>query len=274
MSGAFAYLGSKYQNQIGGKTGTAEVQGKLDTSWLATWGPTYKDESGNTKARFVMVGMVEQAGTGATAAGPCSSASGTASSGSGRSRCHRDASADDAADHRPAGAGEHPVTAYSARDPREPFRLTSALLPLDRRTRGYDLPLAGIALVLSFIGALLVWAATRDQQRLIGGNPQSFLYRHLFNVVLAFALMFLASRLDARLLRLFGPIVYVASVLGLLLVFVAGSTINGARAWIVLPGGFELQPSEFCKLGLIVGMAVLFTHRSDEWDDEVPPDDP
>jgi penicillin-binding protein 2 len=69
VSGAFAYLGSKYQNEIGGKTGTAEVFGKQDTSWLATWGPTYT-QHGATKAKFVIVGMVEQAGTGATAAGP------------------------------------------------------------------------------------------------------------------------------------------------------------------------------------------------------------
>jgi penicillin-binding protein 2 len=69
VSGAFAYIGTKYQNRLGGKTGTAEVYGKQDTSWLATWGPTYK-QNGNTKAKFVVVGMVEQAGTGATAAGP------------------------------------------------------------------------------------------------------------------------------------------------------------------------------------------------------------
>jgi penicillin-binding protein 2 len=69
VSGAFAYMGTKYQNLLGGKTGTAEVFGKGDTSWLATWGPTYK-QNGNTKAKFVIVGMVEQAGTGATAAGP------------------------------------------------------------------------------------------------------------------------------------------------------------------------------------------------------------
>ena len=69
VSGAFAYLGSKYQNRIGGKTGTAEVFGKGDTSWLVTWGPTYK-QHGHTRARLLLVGMVEQAGTGATAAGP------------------------------------------------------------------------------------------------------------------------------------------------------------------------------------------------------------
>jgi penicillin-binding protein 2 len=69
VSGAFAYMDSKYRDRIGGKTGTAEVFGKQDTSWLATWGPTYK-QGGSTRARYVMVGMVEQAGTGATAAGP------------------------------------------------------------------------------------------------------------------------------------------------------------------------------------------------------------
>jgi penicillin-binding protein 2 len=70
VSGAFAYIGSKYQNKIGGKTGTAEVFGQKDTSWLASWGPTSKDKHGNVHAKYVIVGMVEQAGTGATAAGP------------------------------------------------------------------------------------------------------------------------------------------------------------------------------------------------------------
>jgi penicillin-binding protein 2 len=69
VSGAFAYIGSKYQNRLGGKTGTAEVFGRKDTSWLVSWGPT-STRHGRTHARFVMVGMVEQAGTGATAAGP------------------------------------------------------------------------------------------------------------------------------------------------------------------------------------------------------------
>jgi penicillin-binding protein 2 len=70
VSGAFAYLGSPYQDKIGGKTGTAEVFGKQDTSWLASWGPTSTDRKGNVHAKYVIVGMVEQAGTGATAAGP------------------------------------------------------------------------------------------------------------------------------------------------------------------------------------------------------------
>jgi penicillin-binding protein 2 len=71
VSGAFAYLQSPYASRIGGKTGTAEVYGREDTSWLATWGPIYHTKKGHhVRARFVLVGMVEQAGTGATAAGP------------------------------------------------------------------------------------------------------------------------------------------------------------------------------------------------------------
>jgi penicillin-binding protein 2 len=70
VSGAFAYIGVPYQDELGGKTGTAEVFGKTDTSWLATWGPISHTSSGAVSAKFVVVGMIEQGGTGATAAGP------------------------------------------------------------------------------------------------------------------------------------------------------------------------------------------------------------
>jgi len=67
-----------------------------------------------------------------------------------------------------------------------------------------------------------------------------------------------AARVDSRVLRLIGPLLYLASIAGLLAVFAIGSTINGAHAWIVIGGGFEIQPAEFAKLGLIAALAVLF----------------
>jgi len=159
----------------------------------------------------------------------------------------------------------------TARDPRTRFVLTPPVAPLDRRARGYDVPLLLTALLLSLAGGLLVWAATRDTQAAAGLDPQAYLYRHLINLAVATVLMFAASRLDWRLLRLFGPIVYLASLFGLLLVMAVGSTVNGAKAWIELGGGVELQPSEFTKLGLIVGMAVLFTRHAHEREAEAPP---
>jgi rod shape determining protein RodA len=151
-----------------------------------------------------------------------------------------------------------------ARDPRAPFVLTPAVMPLERRIRGYDVPLTATASALAFVGAVLVWAASRAD------SGESFLYRHLLNIVIAALLMLGVTRLNARLLRLFAPIVYAGSLFGLVLVLVAGTTVNGAQAWIRLGGGFELQPSEFMKLALIVGLAVLFT-RHDDRDEEQPP---
>jgi rod shape determining protein RodA len=158
-----------------------------------------------------------------------------------------------------------------ARDPRAPFDLPMPLTGPERdRGAGYDWLLAGVALALALIGAVLVWAATRDTERAAGHNPNGYLYRHLVNVAIAVALAVAASRVDARALRRGGPFVYGAGILGLLLVLAAGVTINGAHAWIRLGGGFEVQPSEFMKLGLIIGLAVLFVQRGRDRGD-VPP---
>jgi penicillin-binding protein 2 len=48
---------------VGGKTGTAQVTGKQDTSWFASFGPV-------ADPRFAVVVMVEQAGTGGSVAAP------------------------------------------------------------------------------------------------------------------------------------------------------------------------------------------------------------
>jgi rod shape determining protein RodA len=163
------------------------------------------------------------------------------------------------------------MTALLARDPRAPFDLPGPLAPPGRdRRNGYDWVLCGVALALALIGAVLVWAATRDTERAAGANPNGYLYRHLINLGLAAGLMIGASRLNARMLRRTGPVLYVAGVLGLLLVLAAGVTINGAHAWIRLGGGFEVQPSEFMKLGLVIGMAVLFVQRARDRE-ELPP---
>ncbi|UQX89672.1 penicillin-binding transpeptidase domain-containing protein [Jatrophihabitans telluris] len=69
VSGALAFDGSPIKLQIGGKTGTAEVYNKKDTSWFASWGPVALGAPASS-AKFVVVGMVEQAGLGSKAAAP------------------------------------------------------------------------------------------------------------------------------------------------------------------------------------------------------------
>ncbi len=125
-----------------------------------------------------------------------------------------------------------------------------------------DWLLALSALLLGLIGALLVWSATRSSLADAGGNPQSYLVRHLANLTLAALVWAAAAQLPTRLLRLAGPVLYGAGVLGLIAVLLVGATVNGAHSWIHLPG-FDIQPAEFAKVGLIAGLAVLFSGRSD-----------
>ncbi len=129
-----------------------------------------------------------------------------------------------------------------------------------RRT---DWVLTAAVLALGALGTLLVWSATRVRQESAGLDPQGFLKRHLLNLAIGLVLAVVTAAFDHRMLRAYAPIVFVASCVGLVAVLVIGSTINGAHSWIVLAGGFQLQPSEFAKVGLIVSMAMLLGEKRD-----------
>jgi rod shape determining protein RodA len=117
---------------------------------------------------------------------------------------------------------------------------------------------------LTIFGSILVWSASRADLA-APGDPQSYLKRHLVNVVIGVALGFLASRLDYRWLRAYTPLIYGVSVLLLLMTFAPGigKTIAGARAWIELPFGQTLQPSEFTKIAIILMMAAILAEKRD-----------
>jgi len=128
--------------------------------------------------------------------------------------------------------------------------------------RRFDWPLAGSAVALSLVGAVLVWSATRSRSQLTGGDPQYFLERHLFNLAVGLALAAAVSALDHKRLRALTPIAYLFALLGLLAVLSPlGSTVNGARSWIELGAGFSIQPAEFAKVGVVMAVAMALAAR-------------
>ncbi|MFD9719249.1 rod shape-determining protein RodA [Streptomyces sp. NPDC059076] len=145
--------------------------------------------------------------------------------------------------------------------------LWSQMSARDSVVRRLDWPLLLSALALSGIGALLVWSATRGRTELNQGDPYYFLFRHVLNTGIGFALMIATIWLGHRTLRGAVPVLYGLSVLLILLVLTPlGATINGAHAWIVVGGGFSIQPSEFTKITIIIGMAMLLAARVDAGD--------
>jgi len=129
--------------------------------------------------------------------------------------------------------------------------------------RRMDWVLVCAALALSVIGSLLVWSATQGKLVEAGADPQTFLKKQLINLVVGAAFAVLVSRFDYRLLRAYTPILWGLSILGLMFVLVHGARINGAKAWILLPGGLSLQPAEFAKIAIILGMAMILSEKRD-----------
>ncbi|MEP9361743.1 rod shape-determining protein RodA [Nocardioides sp. CN2-186] len=112
------------------------------------------------------------------------------------------------------------------------------------------------------IGSLLVWSATSHREDLTGGDSTAYLQKQLVNIVIGLVLMVVVLAIDHRWVRILAPFVYVASVAGLALVLTMGSTVNGSRSWLQL-GGMSIQPSEFAKLAVVIGMALWVAERAD-----------
>ncbi|MHB2023954.1 MAG: rod shape-determining protein RodA, partial [Mycobacteriales bacterium] len=117
---------------------------------------------------------------------------------------------------------------------------------------------------LLLLGALLVWSATKPNSLLLGVGPNAYLKKDVLTVVVGVVLGGVAAAVDYRTLRSYTPVFYGACILGLLAVLSPlGARVNGAHAWISIGGGFEVQPSEFTKLALVLGLAMLLAERHD-----------
>ncbi len=139
---------------------------------------------------------------------------------------------------------------------------------------GFDPILTASVALLLVIGTLLVYSATRDWYAANGLDPEYYLKRHVINVMIGALLAWGTTMIDYRLLRAYTPILWGLGVLGLIAVLIpgVGSQINGARAWIALPGGFQIQPAELAKITIIIGMSMILSERGQDNDQPTPRD--
>jgi len=145
--------------------------------------------------------------------------------------------------------------------------LLSRLLARGSVVRRMDWLLLFATVLLCGIGTLLVYSATRNRTNLTHGDHYYFLIRHVMNTGIGFALAAGAMVIGHRRMRGVAPFFYVLAILGILAVLSPlGSTVNGSHAWIVVGGGFSLQPSEFVKVAIIIGMAMVLSARVDAGD--------
>ncbi|MDT0307606.1 rod shape-determining protein RodA [Streptomyces sp. DSM 44917] len=140
----------------------------------------------------------------------------------------------------------------------------------DSTVRRVDWVLLLAALALSGLGTVLVYSATRNRTEINGGDPEFFLNRSLLNLAIGLALAGGVMWLGHHRLRSAVPFFFGFSLFATLLVFTPlGTEINGQRAWLSI-AGYTLQPGEFAKVAVVLGMAVILAAQVDAGDREEP----
>jgi rod shape determining protein RodA len=112
-----------------------------------------------------------------------------------------------------------------------------------------DLQLLAVTIGLTFLGGVMIRSA-----ELNNGQTDWWWHWLMGGIGLAIALFIARSRYE--LLIQWHWVVYAITILGLIAVMLIGSTANGAQRWINILG-FQVQPSEFAKIALIVSLAAI-----------------
>lgn len=115
--------------------------------------------------------------------------------------------------------------------------------------RDFDWPMLLIVMIISGIGVVQIFSATR------GTAFQDAWWKQIVYIGLGLLLMWVVTAIDYHNLIDRANILYISALGGLVAVLVIGKQVLGGRRWIPMPGGFNLQVSEFAKLVILLIVA-------------------
>ncbi|MBP6031058.1 MAG: cell division protein FtsW [Sphingobium sp.] len=142
--------------------------------------------------------------------------------------------------------------------PRERTALAEWFWEIDRVLLSLIVVLIAIGLVA--VAAASPVAAIDRSTSQVSVDPLVYFYRQLLWVGLGVPLMLGISMMQRDQARRLAIALGTVFLFALLLVPVLGSSVNGAKRWIELPG-MRFQPSEFLKPAYVVTMAWLLSLR-------------
>ena len=118
-----------------------------------------------------------------------------------------------------------------------------------------------LMLAVGGIVAYGLWAVAGITRFDVEGDENYYVVRQAIAVGLGFAVFLVALVIDPDRYRRAQQPIYVASLLGMLLVFPLADTTRGSKRWIEL-GPFQFQPSEFGKLLFVLALAGFLADRA------------
>lgn len=148
-------------------------------------------------------------------------------------------------------------------------RMTATATPKIRLRSSVDGMFLILIILLLCIGTVMVCSASYAYaQNKFHGDSFHYVKAQIKFVALGLIILFGVSRVDYMIVRKFQPLLFWGSMALMVLVLVPGigAEANGAQRWIELLG-FQIQPSEFLKVSLILYFADYnVKHRTrDNW---------
>lgn len=127
--------------------------------------------------------------------------------------------------------------------------------------RHLDPVLLVVTVLLSIYGAVMIYSASASKLEAQGIDPTFYMRRQVFYIIAGVFVLLLAAWFDYRHLRGFSPVIYGITFIALILVLTPlGDVQNNAQSWFNF-GFFQVQPSEFAKICLIITAAAYLSER-------------
>ncbi|MFF5157005.1 putative lipid II flippase FtsW [Streptomyces sp. NPDC000348] len=142
--------------------------------------------------------------------------------------------------------------------------ITRARRAWDRPLTAYYLILGG-SLLITVLGLVMVYSASQITALQMSLPGSYFFRKQLLAAAIGGVLLVVASRMPVRLHRALAYPILAGAVVLMALVQVpgVGVAVNGNQNWIALGGSFQIQPSEFGKLALVLWGADLLARKQE-----------
>jgi cell division protein FtsW len=128
-----------------------------------------------------------------------------------------------------------------------------------RKAGRCDFPLILLVVILTIFGVVMVFSASYYYSISETGTPYAYLYKQAFFAVSGFIIMMVFSRIDYHRIAMLAPIIAIAEIVLLLLIFTPlGIEANNAVRWLNFKV-ITVMPGELAKPALIIIASFYFS---------------
>jgi len=125
-----------------------------------------------------------------------------------------------------------------------------------KRTLKFDIILFLCVLILSGVGTLIIYSATK--YNLPSSDPMFYLKKQLIFLAVSFGVFIGLLTFNYRKLKNIWILIFILNIASLVSVLLFGYEVNSNKGWIDLKFT-SIQPSEFSKIFMVVCLAAVFS---------------